>query len=246
MNDRWLQPTGPRNRVTDSLARGAGDLIQATWRFLPSGWKHLTFPGANHFDFNTPEYATFDHIVDKKWESTRGVGHSFGANRNERPEDIVTATELIRSFCDIVSKNGNLLIGIGPGPDGSIPEEQQVPLRGLGEWMTVNGEAIYSSRPWTVPATTTTEGTEVRFTRRGDDVFALLVDTPGRTRFSLRDVDATDVTGVRLLGLDDAVEWQVVGDELWITLPERLPVSAAHVLELSGNVRATAAKGSAA
>ena len=240
INDRWLQPTSRRNRLTDTMARGVGDLLQATWKFLPSSWKRLTFPGANHFDFTTPEYASFDTIVDKKWESTRGVGHSFGANRNERPEDIVTATELIRSFCDIVSKNGNLLIGIGPGPDGTIPEQQQVPLRGLGEWMAVNGEATYSTRPWDVASTTTTEGTEVRFTKGADALHAILIDTPGRRTFSLRAVDGTGLTGVRLLGVDESIDWTVEDGRVQITLPEQLPVSAAHVLTLSGELRATA------
>jgi alpha-L-fucosidase len=240
VNDRWLQSNGPRNAVVDTLVRGVGDVLQATWKLLPSRWKHLTFPGANHFDFNTPEYASFDTIVTKKWESTRGVGHSFGANRNERPEDIVTATELIRSFCDIVSKNGNLLIGIGPGPDGAIPEQQQVPLRGLGEWMAINGDAIYGTRPWKIPATTTTEGTEVRFTAKAGVVHALLIDTPGRRTFRLRGIDATGLTGVRLLGADDTIGWRVDDGALELTLPERLPVSAAHAFELTGELRPTA------
>lgn len=237
INDRWLQPTGPRNRVTDTIARGAGNVMQATWKFLPEGWKSLTFPAATHYDFNTPEYATFDDIEATKWESTRGVGHSFGANRNERPEDIVTATGLIRSFCDIVSKNGNLLIGIGPDPSGRIPTEQRAPLEGLGEWMAINGEAIYGSRPWTVPGTKTSEDTEVRFTAGDGMVYAMLIEAPGRQRFRLRDTDASDVTGVRLLGCDEALHWDRRGGSLEVTLPERLAVSAAHVLAIEGSLR---------
>lgn len=245
INDRWLQPSGPRNRLTDAVTSGVGDLVQAAWKHLPRQWKSLTFPGAHHFDFNTPEYSSFDEIRTKKWESTRGVGHSFGANRNERPQDIVTTTELVRMLCDVVSKNGNLLIGIGPGADGVVPDRQVAPLAGLGQWMATNGDAIYATRPWMVPGTTTTEGTEVRFTGRGHGtgatVYALLLDVPGRRTFSLRDVDATDVRSVRLLGLDEPIEWSV--DEaggLWLTLPERLPVAAAHAIELSGTPRSTA------
>jgi alpha-L-fucosidase len=242
INDRWLQPTGPRNRVGDAVATGLGELVQAAWQHLPESWRSLTFPAAHHFDFNTPEYASFDEIREKKWEATRGVGHSFGANRNERPQDIVTATQLVRMLCDVVSKNGNLLIGIGPGPDGTVPDEQVEPLHGLGDWMAVNGPALYGSRPWTVPSTTTTEGTEVRFTRHGDStVFALVIDTPGRRTFALRDVDATDVTAVRLLGVDEPIAWAVVDGALQVTLPDRLPISAAHALELTGSPRAIAA-----
>ncbi len=237
VNDRWLQPDGPRNAVVDQLMRGAGDLVQRMWRFLPEGWKSLTFPAATHHDFVTPEYASFDEIREKKWESTRGVGHSFGANRNERPSDIVTATELVRSFCDIVAKNGNLLIGIGPSPDGTIPEEQVAPLRGLGEWMSINGQAIYGTRPWKIPGTQTSEGTEVRFTEREDIVYALLTDLPGRRTFTLRDVDGSGVEGVRLVGSRAEVDWSLHGTELELTLPDRLPVSAAHVLAVSGSLR---------
>ncbi len=232
VNDRWLEPTAKRGPLSDAITRGTGDLIQALWQHLPDDTKALTFPAANHYDFNTPEYATFDDIRPKKWEATRGVGHSFGANRHERPEDIVTATELIRSFCDIVAKNGNLLIGIGPSPDGTIPAEQMRPLNGLGQWLAINGAAIYDTRPWTVAATTTTEGTAVRFTCRDQQVYAMLIDTPGMATFGIRGVDGSRVKSVRLLGIDGQLEIDNTNGALEVTLPERLPISAALVLAL--------------
>src|SRR5262249_47865296 len=135
VNDRWTESTLPRSPVAEQVLSGIGALVEGAWRFIPEGRKRLTFPAAPPHDFRTPEYSSYDDIKRKKWEATRGVGHSFGANRNERPTDIVTSTELVRSFVDIVSKNGNLLIGIGPQPDGTIPDEQRAPLRGLGEWL---------------------------------------------------------------------------------------------------------------
>ena len=215
INDRWIQPSGPRNAVSDSLTRAAGDLIQLLWKHIPEKDKQLTFPGAHWYDFRTPEYAVFDTIQEKKWEATRGVGHSFGANRNERPQDIVTATELVHMLVDVVSKNGNLLIGIGPDAQGRIVPEQQAPLRGLGEWMAAHGDVIRGSRPWTTPATETTEGTPVRFVRQGDEVFAILLGLPGMRTFGLRGVD----------GVDD------------ITLPERVPVEPAYVVPLGTGAR---------
>ena len=215
INDRWIQPSGRRNVVTDSLTRAAGDLIQLLWKHIPEKDKQLTFPGAHWYDFRTPEYAVFDTIQDKKWEATRGVGHSFGANRNERPQDIVTATELVHMLVDVVSKNGNLLIGIGPDAQGRIVEEQQAPLLGLGEWMSQHGDVIRGSRPWVSPTTETTEGTPVRFVRKGDEVFAILLGLPGMRTFGLRGVE----------GIDE------------ITLPERVPVEPAYVVPLGTGAR---------
>ncbi|RIK09833.1 MAG: alpha-L-fucosidase [Acidobacteria bacterium] len=233
INDRWIQSKMPRNIATEAIAKGVGGLIQRLWRFVPESAKNLTFPNANHFDFSTPEYAVFHEIKEKKWEATRGVGHSFGANRNERPQDIVTVTELVRTFVDVVSKNGNLLIGIGPGPDGSIPLQQQVPLRGLGEWMSVNSSAVLGSRPWEVAEGETTQGTPVRFLRSGDDLCVALLETPSARTLEIRDLAVSEVTEVEMLGLDEPIEWSVDDGRLLVELPERLQLSPAHVLRIS-------------
>ena len=98
-------------------------------------------------DFFTPEYQTFENIVPTKWESCRGLGQFFGYNQLEMEENYIKAEDLIRSFIDIVSKNGNLLINIGPKSDGTVPEPQMQCLLGLGEWLDVNGEAIFGTKP---------------------------------------------------------------------------------------------------
>lgn len=233
INDRWLESTLPRNQAAELAIRGLGLAADRLWKVLPGKAKSLTFPSAHHFDFETPEYSTFDQIREKKWEATRGVGHSFGANRNERPRDIVTATELVRTFVDIVSKNGNLLIGIGPEPDGTIPAEQRHPLEGLGGWMEINSEAIVGSRPWKVPEGRSSEGTPLRFTTNNGAFYAILVDSPGAANFELLDVKAAGVEDVRLLGVDENLEWSVDDGRLRITLPDALPVSPAHTLRLA-------------
>lgn len=233
INDRWIQSKIPRNAISEAAVKGLGGLVQRLWRFVPESAKSLTFPNANHFDFTTPEYATFHEIKEKKWEATRGVGHSFGANRNERPEDIVTSTELVRTFVDVVSKNGNMLIGIGPGPDGSIPPEQQTPLRGLGEWMRTNSDAVIGSRPWDVAEGESSEGTPLRYLSTDAGLCAAMLESPGARNFEIRGLDATGVRDVELIGIGEPIEWSSDGGRLEVTLPERLPVSPVHVLRIA-------------
>ena len=237
VNDRWLEPKPPRRAVSRTMLRLGGDLIQLLWPVIPPRRKRLTFASPRHSDFRTPEYEVLHHVTERKWELARGVGHSFGANRHERPEDIITDTELIRLFCDVVSKNGNLLIGVGPRPDGSIPESQQAPLRGLGAWLSVNGGAVYGSRPWVVAESRTAEGVPVRFTCRGDVVYALVIGTPKTRRISLPDVDSSGVTRVRLVGHAEPIEWVVDDGVLTVVLPERLPAAAVTALDLGAGLQ---------
>jgi alpha-L-fucosidase len=239
INDRWKESGLPRNWLTDAIVRGAGAAVQALWRFIPEGQKHLTFAAPKHFDFRTPEYDVLRTVTPRKWELARGVGHSFGANRHERPEDIISETELIEMFCDVVSKNGNLLIGIGPRPDGTIPEAQQAPLRGLGAWLAINGEAIYGSRPWVVTESSTVDGTPLRFTKSGEGVYVMVMGMPHSRHVTMRAIDGSRVRRVRLVGTDARLEWSVErGGDLTVTLPEQMPMAAVSVLDLGPDVRA--------
>ncbi len=168
VNDRWREPA-VRNKVSDATVRVVAALVQGLWPIIPEKRKHLTFASPKHSDFRTPEYDIVGTVSERKWELVRGVGHSFGANRDERPEDIIGESELIQMFCDVVAKNGNLLIGIGPRPDGTIPDIQLEPLRALGSWLAANGEAIYGSRPWVITESQSEEGDTAAFhqERRG-------------------------------------------------------------------------------
>ena len=238
INDRWRQAELPRNVVGVALIRVAGALLELGWRLIPEHRKRLTFSTPAHCDFRTPEYEVLSSVSEHKWELARGVGHSFGANRHELPEDIISETELIRMFCDVVSKNGNLLIGIGPRPDGTIPEVQQAPLRALGSWLATNAEAIYGSRPWVRPNSSTVDGTPVRFTKNGRGVYALVLGVPSGRQLTLSGIDGSEVRRVRVVGTDELAEWSAADGRLAVTLPERMPLSAVTALDLGPEVRA--------
>lgn len=237
INDRWLEPSAKRGLIKVATMRLLGSFAQLAWRFIPEKSKSLTFPAAHWFDFRTPEYQVFDKIQAKKWEATRGVGHSFGANRNERPEDIVTAAELVRMLVDVVSKNGNLLIGIGPDENGVIPEEQQRPLKGLAEWMKINGGAIRGSRPWSIASTTTYEGGQVRFVQNSGRVYMFLLDPPGKRMLTIKGLAANSVKNVKLLGSEASVKLGEDDGSLAITLPEQIPLEAALTLDIGVNAK---------
>ncbi len=165
------------------------------------------------------------------WEECRGIGGSFGYNRNERLEDYSTSEELIHLLVDVVSRGGNLLLNVGPTADGRIPVIMEERLRDMGEWLRVNGEAIYGSRRWKEAP----DLQQVRFTRTDDAVYAIALQWPGE-ELSIPIQDGA-VSDVRLLGHDGAVEWSPEPTGVHIEIPSvgisDVPVRHAYVFRLA-------------
>jgi len=154
----------------------------------------------NLTDFDTPEYTVNDSITERKWETCRGIGYSFGYNQNETDEHMLSSDALIDMFINIVSKNGNLLLNIGPRADGSIPENQLKRLHDLGDWMKINSEAIYDTKPWRISSTTLADGTRLRFTQKDNLLFVFLLDKPKSSTISLSGIFLDKGSKIFLLG----------------------------------------------
>jgi len=167
---------------------------------------------------------------------------------------IKTTAEVLHVLIDIVSKNGQLLLNISPKADGTIPENQQDVLLGIGEWLDQFGEAIYETRPFVVfgegPTRLRAGGhfvkmkggykpEDIRYTRKGDVVYAMLLGWPGggksiRMKAFAQDGAAKNVqvTGVSLLGTDAPITWRQTSLGLTVKCPETKVNDLAVVLKL--------------
>jgi alpha-L-fucosidase len=144
------------------------------------------------------------------------MSHSFGFNRNDDESDYASAETLIHDFIDAVSRNGNLLLNVGPrATDAGIPDEQLRRLKRFGAWLRANGDAIYGTRPWTRSDGETECGLAVRFTAAPGRVNLIVKGPAAHTRLVVRNL-ALSGEGVRL---DDGspVKLEARGADLQLT-----------------------------
>lgn len=158
---------------------------------------------------------------ERPWEECRGIGGSFGYNRNENLEDYATSEELIHILVNKVGRGGNLLLNIGPTADGRIPVIMQQRLMDMGAWLKVNGEAVYGTRTWNEAPAVRPE-TTVYYTAKGADLYVLVTkwqDTP----ITVKGVGkANDVS---LMGYKGKVKFSASGNKLTITPPVITPAT---------------------
>jgi len=213
----------------------------AEWgRGVAINYKFKAFPeGAAVYDI---ERGQLDDIRRPFWQTDTSVAkNSWGFTRRQ---DYKTVDDLIDDLVDIVSKNGALLLNIGPRPDGTIPEQEEELLLGIGSWLQVNGEAIYGTRPWKIFGEGPTQvvggsftdtkrvpftGRDIRFTTRGEILYAIALAWPEDGRLTIKSLasDATLFTQVvekvELLGAAEPLPWTRDADGLHVTLPARQP-----------------------
>jgi alpha-L-fucosidase len=232
VNDRWATPNLVTHLLRVRPLRAAFDTVAKA--YIRRRGIQMTGARVPHCDFVTPEYATFDRIRTKKWEATRGLGDSFGWNRNEPASALLSGDELVRMLVDVVSKNGNLLLNLGPrGEDAAVPDEQAERVRALGRWLAANGEAVYGTRPWRRADGDTREGIPVRFTAKGEGVFAIAFGRPPGGTLTLANL-ALEAGGSAELLDGRPVPHEPRGPDLCLRLPETVEADPACVVALRG------------
>jgi len=233
VNDRWVTSNYPRNRLGSPAARRKfDDRMKAYYETAPEASHGIIPRPIPHSDFRTPEYTGFSTIQEKKWEATRGMSFSFGFNRDDTEADYAAPETLIGDFIDAVSRNGNLLLNVGPrATDAAIPDEQISRLKRFGAWLRANGEAIYATRPWTRSDGETDTGHPVRFTQGAGRLNLIFKGPVPAGRVVVRDLRVSGAA--RRLADGSPVTLEPRGDDLALTFasPSTDPVGTAVAIE---------------
>jgi alpha-L-fucosidase len=264
--EQWLQHT------YELIDKYQPELIWFDWTvglypFQPTFYKFLAYYYNNAIDWkrqvvaNTKfgfgdniqvfdiERGKSDQIRQYAWQTDTSIGKKswcyIDGEENKSPSHIV------HDLVDIVSKNGNLLLNVGPKADGTITLEQQQVLKSIGKWLNINGEAIYGSRPWmksgegenTGTAGYMTDGkatnytfSDIRFTTKGHTLYAITLAWPEETlivkSLAKSNINDQTVKSVTLLGSNESLHWDQTMHGLSVAFPAIKPCEYAYTLKI--------------
>ncbi len=212
----------------------------------------------------TPEYQPDLDFADHAWEESRGMGFSYGYNREEDAWDYNSTQSLVLQLIDKVSRGGNFLLDIGPDDHGKIPPIMQERLLQIGDWLKVNGEAIYNTVRWKTTAQWS-DGRRDYTSKSGDmllkitidpdpgyavkevfytynatnnDLYALLPKFPDNKKIVLKDMQLPSGTTISFLSTKGQLKWKQVGNNVEVEFPEYNPneikAPYAYAIKISG------------
>lgn len=214
---------------------------------------HHLPPGAGLLDLELGQEADltyYEWITDTSIDNGQGWGYVKGLG-------FKTVDNLIDNLVDRVSKNGYLLLNVGPKPDGTIPEEARERLLAMGRWLKINGDAIYSTTCWVIPGEGPTRlergggfneknemhytGEDIRFTVKDNNLYATVLDWPGEKVLikSLAPKGSTwaglypsEISSITMLGDGKELKWEMTKEGLVIETPKVKPCDHAYVFRI--------------
>ncbi|HET7116271.1 MAG TPA: alpha-L-fucosidase, partial [Hanamia sp.] len=180
-------------------------------------------------NYLTPEQHIPDTGLPYPWETCMTMGNSWSYVKGDiyKPAD-----ELIKKLVDIVSKGGNYLLNIGPGPDGEWDPIAYSRLKEIGVWIKQNGEAVYGTRMYKVFG----EGDNIRYTQTkdGKTKFIFLLQFPDK-KIVLKDMELNRKSRLQMIGSKKKLKWVKTSDGVEISVPENLKSVSNHVWVIKVN-----------
>ena len=202
------------------------------------------------------ERGSANKIETQPWETDTCIGNWHYDRSVYNKNRYKSAKTVIQMLCDIVSKNGNLLLNIPVRGDGTIDEKEQAILEGIGAWMDVNKESIFGTRPWKVfgegPASAGAalsaqgfnEGKgkpftadDVRFTTKDGVLYMIALGAPNKD-LQIKSLGSAaklldkPIGNITLLGSSEKVQWSQNADTLTIKAPAKSPNDIAIVYKI--------------
>lgn len=202
-------------------------------------------------DIGTPgDNVIPDEASENTWEGIATTNNSWGFKAYD--EDWKSPEETLFWLLENVSKGGNFLLNVGPDGTGVIPPKSVENLLAVGEWLKVNGDAIYGTSPWQTthegPTSLSMKGTENRrkhggafavtsrdvwFTRKADRLYAIAMKRPDGDTVSIKALKGQSITGIKILGRPGSVQWTEKDDAVEIRLPDLGTEGMGYALEIS-------------
>jgi alpha-L-fucosidase len=215
-------------------------VVSYKWHDLP--------PGSGLLDL---EQGAESELTHYDWITDTTV-HDGSAWAYMKDSKYKSTTELVHYLIDNVSKNGYMLLNIGPKPDGTIPEEDKNLLEGIGKWLEVNGESIFDTETWDQYGEGPTKikqagpfsdlkaklhytGKDFRFTTKGNSLYATSLGWPNK-EFTIESMDKLfdgEIQSVELLGSNEKINWKHNNEGLHITRPDHCPCEHAYSFKIN-------------